>query len=157
MAFSQSLQSLTVSRLHKSSSPAGFSSLSSSNSLSFRFSPSFINRKTPLLSIRSASVEGTTFLHFLLLVFRDYVGQSQYRSGKWSIVLLIEFYESLCKVSVLCERIALVILGFWCGLSCWYWSAIVWLWLMKGQLQMVEFIEKITILKPWDRKLCLVV
>ncbi|XP_057806962.1 iron-sulfur assembly protein IscA, chloroplastic [Salvia miltiorrhiza] len=58
MASSQSLQSLTVSRLHKSSSPVRFSSLpSSSSSLSFRFSPSFLNRKRPLLSIRSASVE----------------------------------------------------------------------------------------------------
>ncbi|PIN13146.1 Fe-S cluster biosynthesis protein ISA1 (contains a HesB-like domain) [Handroanthus impetiginosus] len=61
MAFSQTLQSPCFSSLRKSSSPALLSSLASSSSpsssVSFRFSPSFFNRKKPLLSIRSASVE----------------------------------------------------------------------------------------------------
>ncbi|KAI3461996.1 hypothetical protein Pfo_018659 [Paulownia fortunei] len=58
MAFSQTLQSPSVSRWNKFSSPARFFSFSSSSSsVSFRFSPSFLNHKKPLLSIRSASVE----------------------------------------------------------------------------------------------------
>ncbi|KAL0432041.1 UNVERIFIED_CONTAM: Iron-sulfur assembly protein IscA, chloroplastic [Sesamum radiatum] len=57
MAFSNTLQSPSVHRFIKSSTPPQFSSFSSSSSLSFEFSPSFLNRKKPLLSIRSASVE----------------------------------------------------------------------------------------------------
>lgn len=34
------------------------------------------------------------------------------------------------------------------------WFEFVWLWLMKGQLQMVKFIEKITILKPREIESC---
>ncbi|KAK4382317.1 Iron-sulfur assembly protein IscA, chloroplastic [Sesamum angolense] len=57
MAFSNTLQSPSVHRFIKSSTRPRFSSFSSSSSLSFEFSPSFLNRKKPLLSIRSASVE----------------------------------------------------------------------------------------------------
>ncbi|KAL6502635.1 hypothetical protein OROHE_024288 [Orobanche hederae] len=59
MAFSHTLQSSFVSCLDKSLTPARFSSASSSSfsSVSFRFTPSFLNRKKPLLSISSSSLE----------------------------------------------------------------------------------------------------
>ncbi|KAL3613464.1 hypothetical protein CASFOL_042727 [Castilleja foliolosa] len=58
MAFSHTLQSSFASRLENFSSPARFPTVSSAASVSFRYSPSFLNRKKPLLSIRSASVQG---------------------------------------------------------------------------------------------------
>ncbi|KAL3818840.1 hypothetical protein ACJIZ3_004745 [Penstemon smallii] len=54
MAFSQTLHSSTSLYLYRSPQ---IPSSSSTASVSFRFSPSFLNRKKPLLSIRSASVE----------------------------------------------------------------------------------------------------
>ncbi|XP_051125816.1 iron-sulfur assembly protein IscA, chloroplastic [Andrographis paniculata] len=57
MALSHDLWLLSFSRLNRSSSPSQISTFSSPAHVSFRYSPSFLHRNKPLLSIRSASVE----------------------------------------------------------------------------------------------------
>ena len=110
MAFSQSLQPPPLVRLHKSSTPVRFSSLpSSSSSLSFRFSPSFLNRKKPFLSIKSASVEGT-IISYLRISSHLLSWFWVVKVKKLSVVLLIQFlriWENCSRICVFCRSLQL--------------------------------------------------
>lgn len=114
MAFSQTLQSLTVSRLYESSTQSRISSLSSSSSsssISFRYSPSLLNRKKPLLSIRSATVEGTDSF-------------SSYGRSKYELLKFLEFnfpafgfFEDML-VGMMNDRFFFILFFSWLNITC---------------------------------------